>query len=146
MKKLGMLVLALGSMGSLGILGAGCGGGGGGGGPGGLVSHPLQGASQIDIPAGSCIIVNTYPENIPASSVSYDLVDQYGDDNYEVGVVPSSYTCQFPPSQAFVDDTFVGSFNAPAASVPAGTYDLDIICQNALQDCLVTSISWEATY
>jgi hypothetical protein len=145
MKKLGMLVLALGSMGSLGILGAGCGSGGGGG--AGVVSHPLEGASQVDIPAGGCIIVNVNPETIPVpSTVSYNLVDQYGDDNYEVGVVPSNYSCQFSTYQSYVDDTFTGSFNAPPAAVPAGTFDLDVICQNALADCLLTSITWEATY
>ncbi len=138
MKKLGTLVFALGA---LGILGAGCGSGGAVG-----VSHPLEGASNVAIPAGSCIIVNADPETIPASTITYTLVDGYGDDNYEVGVVPSSYTCQFSTYQSFVDDTFTGSVSAPGAAVPAGTYDLDVICLNAAADCLVTSITWEATY
>jgi hypothetical protein len=134
MTKLGMMVFALGA---LGIAGAGCGSGG--------TTHPLEGASQIDIPAGGCIIVNANPETIPASTVSYTLVDGYGDDNFEVGVVPSSYTCQFNQYLSYVDDIFVGSAS-DSADVPAGTYDLDVICQNAAADCLISSITWDATY
>jgi hypothetical protein len=135
MLKLGVPVLFV-----VGILGCSSGGGGG-------TTYPLPGATGIDIPAGGCIIVNADPQQLPVSTVSYSLADGGGSyaDAYEVGVVPSSYTCQFPPADAFVDDVFVGSAS-DSADVPAGVYDLDVICQNDSADCLIDSITWSATY
>jgi hypothetical protein len=150
MLKLGLPVLV-----AVGIWG--CGGGGGGGGTGGVgggggtggvtgpSTYQLPSGSQIDIPAGGCVIVNAAPQTLPASTVSYSLGDFDGTDTYEVGVVPSSYTCQFPPADAFVDDIFTGSATDSAA-VPAGYYDLDVICQNVAADCLIDTITWSATY
>ncbi|HTB60709.1 MAG TPA: hypothetical protein VLC06_22720 [Polyangia bacterium] len=112
----------------------------------GSTTLTLPGATQIDIVAGDCAIVNTQPQMIPASTVSYNLVDAYGTDSLEVGIVPSSDTCQFAQYQTFVDDTFTGSAAPPSAEVPAGTYDLDIICQNLAADCLISSVTWSATY
>jgi hypothetical protein len=113
--------------------------------PGGPSTYPLPGATQLDIQAGDCVIVNAQPQTLPASTVSYTLVDSDGTDTVEVGVVPSTYTCQFDPNQAYVDDIFTGSAT-DSSQVPAGTYDLDIICQNALGDCLINSATWSATY
>lgn len=123
---------------------ASCGGGGGGGrGPAGPATYTLQGATDLDIPAGTCVIVNASPEEIPASAtVTYSLSDRYGDDAMEVAVVPSSDTCQFT---GFVDDYITGSAS-DSGDVPAGTYDLDVICQNVVQDCVVDSVTWSATY
>ncbi|HLW79888.1 MAG TPA: hypothetical protein VKU44_09855 [Terriglobia bacterium] len=133
--KLGVPVLLV-----LGILG--CGGSSSGGN-----TYPLPGATQIDIPAGGCIIVNAAPQSLPPSTVAYSLDDGGGTyaDSYEVGVVPSSYTCQFPTADAFIDDVFIGSAS-DVGSVPSGIYDLDIICQNASADCLINSVTWSATY
>ena len=118
---------------------AGCGGGGGSG----AATYTLQGAPNLDIPAGTCVIVNSSPEQIPTSAtVTYTLTDHYNDDAMEVAVVPSSDTCQFA---GFVDDGITGSAS-DSGSVPAGTYDLDVICQNAAQDCLVDNVTWSATY
>ena len=140
MLKLGVPVLI-----ALGVLG--CGGSSPGTGTAGTNTYALPGASQIDIPAGGCIIVNDAPQTLPPSTVSYTLTDAGGSylDAYEVGVVPSSYTCQFPTADAFIDDVFTGSAN-DFGSVPAGTYDLDIICQNGSADCLLGSVTWSATY
>lgn len=136
MMKLGVPILL-----ALGIVG--CGGSTSSGG----TTYPLPGGSQIDIPAGGCVIVNALPQSLPASTVAYSLADGGGTypDSYEVGVVPSSYTCQFPTIDAFIDDGFTGSAS-DVGTVPAGTYDLDIICQNGSADCLVDSVTWSATY
>jgi hypothetical protein len=140
MMKLGVPVLL-----AFGILG--CGGSTNPGPGGGVNTYPLPGGSQIDIPAGGCVIVNAAPQSLPASTVSYSLGDGGGSypDTYEVGIVPSSYTCQFPTADAFIDDVFTGSAS-DSGSVPAGIYDLDIICQNGSADCLVDSVTWSATY
>ena len=95
--------------------------------------------------ADRSIIVNAVPQQLPPSTVSYTLTGFYSTDWWEVGVLPSNYTCQFDPNNAFVDDIFVGSAT-DSASVPAGTYDLDIICQNTVADCVLSSITWSATY
>jgi hypothetical protein len=137
MRKLGMLMIA-----ALGIVGCGSSTTST---PPGAVTYSLPGGSNILLAAGDCIIVNAAPQSMPASTVAYTLTDGYGDDAYEVGVVPSTYTCQFNPNIAFVDDIFVGSAS-DAAGVPAGTYDLDVICQNAAADCLITDITWTTTY
>ena len=139
MMKLGLTVLL-----ALGILGCG---GSSNPGPSGGNTYPLPGATQIDIPAGGCIIVNAAPQSLPPSTVAYSLADAGGTyaDAYEVGVVPSSYTCQFPTADAFIDDVFTGSAS-DVGTVPAGIYDLDIICQNGSADCLIDSVSWSATY
>ncbi len=63
-------------------------------------------------------------------------------DALEVAVVPSSDTCQYA---GYIDDAVTGSAT-DSGTVPAGTYDLDIICQNAVDDCLVDTVSWSATY
>jgi hypothetical protein len=111
----------------------------------GGVAYALPGGSNISIAAGDCVIVNAAPQTLPASTVSYTLTDGYTDDSFEVGVVPSTYTCQFDQYQSFVDDHFAGSAT-DAAAVPPGTYDLDVICQNAVLPCLIADISWSATY
>ncbi|HLK90849.1 MAG TPA: hypothetical protein VKZ18_13205 [Polyangia bacterium] len=139
MKRLGTFVFALAVSVAVGT--AGCGGGG----SSGPVSHPLPGATQIDIAAGQCYIVNAVPQSLPPSTVSFTLVDAYGTDLYEVGVVPSSNTCYFDQTIAVIDDAVPGS-GSDSAAVPAGTYDLDVICQNSVSDCLLDSITWEATY
>jgi hypothetical protein len=110
MLKLGMLVFM--------VAIAGCGSGSSGG-----VNYPLPGASQFDIPPGQCIVVNTAPQTLPLSVVSYDLVDAGGSyaDAYEVGVVPSSYTCLFNQYKSYVDDTFVGSAATRHKSRPGPT-------------------------
>ena len=136
MRKLGMLMIA-----AMGI--AGCGSSTTT--TSGAITYPLPGGSQIRIPAGTCVIVNAAPQSMPAALVAYTLTDGYTDDNFEVGVVPSTDTCYFAQSTAYVDDIFPGSAN-DSANVPAGTYDLDIICQNLTADCLVADISWTATY
>ena len=112
----------------------------------GSTTLTLLGATHIDIVAGDCAIVNAQPQTIPASSVSYNVVDAYGTDNLEVGILLSSDGCQFTQYQSFVDDTFTGSAAPPSAEVPAETYDLDIICQNLAADCLISSVTWSATY
>jgi hypothetical protein len=139
MMKLGVPVLV-----ALGVLGCGSSSPGGGG---GTNTYALPGASQIDIPAGSCIIVNAAPQSLPFSTVSYSLIDAGGTylDAYEVGVVPSSDTCQFSTTDAFIDDIFTGSAS-DSGTVVAGTYDLDIICQNGSADCQLGSVTWSATY
>ena len=138
MMKLGVPILL-----ALGIVGCG---GSTNPGPGpGVTTYPLPSGSQIDIPAGGCVIVNAAPQTLPASTVSYTLADFDGTDSYEVGVVPSNYTCQFPTADAFVDDLFTGSATDSAA-IPAGVYDLDVICQNGSADCLIDTITWSATY
>ncbi|HVV49682.1 MAG TPA: hypothetical protein VHO06_08485 [Polyangia bacterium] len=138
MRKLGLVIVALGLV--------GCGGSGNGSGPGGRVTYPLQGATGLDIAAGDCVIVNGTPEQIPtAATISYTLTDHYDDDNMEVGVVPSSYTCQFSTYSTFIDDTISASAT-DSGNVPAGVYDLDIICENLVQDCLIDSVTWSATY
>jgi len=146
MLKLGVPVLFV--VGVLGCGGGGSPGGGAGGGGGGgvqVTTYALDTATGIDIPAGSCAIVNAQPQTLPLSTVSYSVVDEYNDDNLEVGVVPSTDTCQFNPNQAFIDDIVVGSAT-DSGQAPAGTYDLDIICQNLASDCLVSSATWSATY
>jgi hypothetical protein len=143
MLKLGVPVLLV--VGIFGCGGSSPGPGGGGGTGGGVNTYPLPSASQIDIPAGGCVIVNAAPQSLPASTVSYSLADFDGTDSYEVGVVPSNYTCQFPTADAFVDDVFTGSATDSAA-IPAGIYDLDVICQNVSGDCLIDTITWSATY
>jgi len=126
----------------------GCGGGTrSDGSSGGVSTYPLPGGSQIRIAAGDCIIVNADPQSLPPATVSYSLTDAGGSypDTYEVGVVPSSDTCQFSQADSFVDDGFTGSAGDSAA-VPTGTYDLDVICQNGSVDCLIDRITWSATY
>ena len=139
MVKLGVPVLL-----ALGI--SGCGGSNPGPG-GGASTYALPGGSQIHIPAGGCIIVNSAPQSLPASTVFYSLTDGGGayPGTYEVGVVPSTDTCPFPTADAFVDDGFTGSAS-DVGTVPAGIYDLDIICQNGSADCLIDSVTWSATY
>jgi hypothetical protein len=48
-------------------------------------------------------------------------------------------------SAAFIAASFVGSATN-SASVPAGTYDLDIICGNNATDCLISDVTWQAAY
>jgi hypothetical protein len=133
MRKLGMVVLV--------VAIAGCGSGG--------VAHPLQGNSQLDILPGQCGILNPTPQTLPHSVVSWALTDAGGGHPgaYVVGVVPSSDTClNFYRYQSYVDETFVGSAS-DSGEVPAGTYNLDLICQNgANNDCFVSSVTWSATY
>jgi hypothetical protein len=142
MRRLGMLMIA-----AIGVVG--CGSSGSTTTtttpPPSVMTYSLPGGSNILIQAGGCIIVNAAPQSMPQATVSYTLTDGYSDDAFEVGVVPSTYDCQFDPNIAFVDDIFVGSANDSAA-VPAGTYDLDVICQNATVDCLIADISWTTTY
>ena len=139
MGKLGLVAFTLGIVGSIGV--AGCGGSTT---VTGAVTYPLPGASSIDLLPGDCIIVNAAPQSLPASTVSYSLTDLYAD-NLEVGVVPSSYTCQFSTYSTFIDDTFSGSAS-DSGGVPAGTYDLDVICENLISDCLIDTVTWSATY
>ncbi|HSY40505.1 MAG TPA: hypothetical protein VLA79_13285 [Polyangia bacterium] len=137
-----MMKLAVPVLLALGILGCG---GSSNPGPGGA-TYPLPGATQIDIPAGSCIIVNAAPQSLPPSTVFYSLTDGGAyPGTYEVGVVPSSDTCQFSQADSFIDDGFTGSAS-DTGTVLAGVYDLDIICQNASADCFVDSVTWSATY
>jgi hypothetical protein len=140
MRKLGMLMIA-----AMGIVGCGSSSTPTDTGTGVPVTYTLPGGSGIRMPAGTCVIVNTAPQSMPAATVSYTLTDGYTDDNFEVGIVPSADTCYFSTSDSFVDDVFVGSATDSAA-VPAGTYDLDIICENAGADCLVADITWTTTY
>ena len=134
MRHLGLAVMAL-------VL-VGCGGGSAAG-PTGPATYTLEGASGLDIPAGTCVIVNASPEQIPTTAtITYDITDHYNDDAMEVAVVPSSDTCSFA---GFIDDAISGSAS-DSGTVSPGTYDLDIICQNSVQDCLVDSAAWSATY
>jgi hypothetical protein len=125
-----------------------CGGDGGSAGPPsyaptGPATYPLPGASGLDLPAGSCFIVNASPVQIPTTAnVAYAITDHYDDDLLEVAVVPSSDTCDFT---GFVDDSITGSAT-DSGTVPAGTYDLDVICQNSVQDCFIDDVTWSATY
>lgn len=134
MRDLGIALVALAVI--------GCGGGGTSG-PAGPVTYSLQGASGLDIAPGDCVIVNASPEQLPtAATVAYDVTDHFDDDALEVAVVPSSDTCQFT---GYIDDSITGSAS-DSGPVPAGIYDLDIICQNAVQDCLIDNVAWSATY
>jgi hypothetical protein len=74
-----------------------------------IVTYSLPRGTAIDIAAGGCIIVTAQPQTLPLSTVSYSVMDEYNDDNLEVGVVPSNNLCHFNPSQAFIDDIVVGS-------------------------------------
>lgn len=136
MQRIGVALVVLGLV--------GCGGGGTvRTGPSGPTTYTLQGAGALDIAPGDCVIVNASPESIPTTAtISYEVVDHFNDDALEVAVVPSSDTCQYA---GYIDDAVTGSAT-DSGTVPAGTYDLDIICQNAVQDCLVDSVSWSATY
>ena len=61
----------------------------------------------------------------------------------------SGSTCGADPLEATglfpLDDTFSGSASDSAES-PAGTYNLDVMCLNTPNDCLISSITWSATY
>ncbi len=140
MRQIGILMFAV-------VAIAGCGSSTSGG-----VTHPLPGASQIDIQPGYCITVNAAaPEALPVSVISFDLADAGSGylDNYLVAAVPSGTACGPDPLEATnlfsLDDTFSGSASDSAQS-PAGTYDLDVLCQNTLNDCLISSITWSTTY
>ena len=118
----------------------------------GEVTHPLSVASGIDaLASGHCMTVNAAPETLPLSVISFDLADGGSGylDSYLVAAVPSGTTCGWDPLEAAnlvpLDDTFTGSASDSAQS-PAGTYDLDVICMNMLNDCLISSITWSATY
>jgi hypothetical protein len=111
---------------------------------GGTTHQLLGGSAALDIPAGGCAIVNNAPETLPASTMSFSVTDGYND-SLSVFVIPSSYACQLNPSASFIANFFTGS-GANSGPVPAGTYDLDIICGNTTTDCLLSSVTWEATY
>jgi hypothetical protein len=140
MRKLGVMAF-------FAVVAVGCGSSGGGSSGGGssTATYNLPGASGFDIPAGSCTIVNTAPQDLPASQVSYHITDHYDDDNLEVGIVLSSNTCQFNQADSYIDDALTGT-GGDSGSVAAGTYDFDIICQNAADDCVIDSATWTATY
>jgi hypothetical protein len=116
----------------------------------GVAAHPLPGASQLDIPPGQCVTINAQPQTIPASVVSFELIDGGGAtvDTYLVAAVPHLTTCGPDPLEATnlfaLDETFSGSSNG-SAHYAAGTYDLDVICENSV-DCLITSLTWSAMY
>jgi len=130
--------------------GAAAGAGGQGAGGAGVV-HPLPGATQVDILPGHCMTINSVAQTLPQSVVSFDLVDggtAYAN-SYRVAAVPSNYTCGADPLEEplppYIDEAVTGSFS-DSAQVPAGDYSLDVICENAVNDCLITSITWSATY
>jgi len=130
--------------------GAAAGSGGQAAGGAGVV-HPLPGATQVDIPSGHCVTINVVPQTLPQSVVSFDLTDGGGAsaNSYRVAAVPSSYTCGADPLEEslppYIDEPFTGSAH-DSAQVPAGDYSLDVICENAVNDCLITSITWSAMY
>jgi hypothetical protein len=144
MGKLGMLVLVVGLV--------GCGSSNTSPGPtGGGTTYPLPVDGIVlpmDIAAGDCVIVNSAPQQLPASTVAYSITPAAGyADTYEIGLVVSSYNCQFPPSDSYIDDVVTtGGTVSDSGVVPGGIYDLDIICQNAASDCVIQDISWSATY
>lgn len=111
---------------------------------GATTNHQLPGAAALDIPAGGCVVVNSAPQALPASTMSFTVTDA-GDDSLAVFVIPSGYGCQLDPSAAFIQNFFTGS-GANSGPVPAGTYDLDIDCSNTAGDCLISNVTWEATY
>jgi hypothetical protein len=134
MKKLAASLLFV-----AGIAGVGCGGGGGGGGP---ITYTLV-SDSFDVPAGVCAAMTPQPQPVPASSMSFTLVDASpGDDLLEMGIIPASAGCNF--NAAIVDEQSTGS-NSDAGPVPAGTYDLFVMCQSVARDCLF-SMTWTATY
>ena len=53
--------------------------------------------------------------------------------------------CDLAKFASFIDDQFTGSASDSGA-VPAGLYDLDVICLNAVNDCLLDTVTWSATY
>jgi hypothetical protein len=132
-----------------GLGGAAMGSGGAAGGAG--VVHPLPGATQVDIPSGHCVTINAVPQTLPQSVVSFDLIDGGGANanSYRVAAVPSNYTCGADPLEEplppYIDEPFTGSAH-DSAQVPAADYSLDVICENPVNDCLITSIAWSATY
>jgi hypothetical protein len=131
----------------LGIAIAGCGSS-----TAGAVVHPLPGATQVDIPgAQHCVTINAVPQTLPASVVSFQLVDGGGayPNGYWLSIVPSGYTCGIDPLEEplppYISEGFSGSFN-DSGQIPAGDYSLDVICENPTNDCLITSITWSAMY
>jgi len=120
--------------------------GGAGGGALGAHTYTLPGRTQIEIAPGECITVNTAPETLPASTVSYALDDGTIVDSYEVAIVPNGYPCEFVTAYAFLDHAFTGSASV-SGPVPDGIYDLDVMCQNVGgADCLTDNLTWSATY
>jgi hypothetical protein len=132
----------------LGIAIAGCGSSSTSGPP---AVHQLPGATGVDIPAQHCVTINAAPQTLPASFVSFELMDGGGTyvDGYRVAIVPSSYTCGADPLEEslppYIDEAFTGSFN-DSAQLPADDYSLDVICENTTADCLIASITWSAMY
>ena len=131
--------------------GAAAGSGGQAAGGAGVV-HSLPGATQVDVPPWpQCVTINTVPQTLPQSVVSFNLIDGGGasPNSYRVAIVPSSYTCgpdpldeSLPP---YLSVAFTGS-GSYSAQVPAADYSLDVICESTVNDCLITSITWSATY
>jgi hypothetical protein len=128
---------------------AGSGGQAAGGAGGAGVVHPLPGATEVDIQSGHCVTINAVAQTLPQSVVSFDLTDSGGGNNYRVAIVPSSYTCGWDPLEGalppYLDALYTGSVH-DSAQLPAGDYSLDLICENAVNDCLIDIITWSATY
>ena len=110
----------------------------------GTTTHQLPGVSALDLPAGGCTTVNSVSETLPASTISFTVTDA-NNDSLAAFVVPSGYGCQVNSGADFIADFFVGSATN-SGPVPAGTYDLDIICDNTAVDCLISSVTWQAAY
>jgi hypothetical protein len=115
------------------------------------VVHPLPGGTQVDILSGHCVTINAVPQTLPPSVVSFELIDGGGSNanGYRVAAVPSNYTCGADPLEEplppYISDRFTGSAS-DSAQFPAGDYNLDVICENPVNDCLIASITWSATY
>jgi hypothetical protein len=134
-----------------GLGGAAAGSGGQAAGGAAGVVHPLPGATQVDIQSGHCVTINAVAQTLPPSVVSFDLIDGGGAsaNGYRVAAVPSNYTCGADPLEEplppYISERFTGSAS-DSAQFPAGDYNLDVICENLVNDCLITSITWSAVY
>ena len=96
--------------------------------------------------ADRSIIVNAVPQQLPPSTVSYTLTGFYSTDWWEVGVLPSNLlSCQFNPNNAFVDNIFIGIGLGLHIS-PGRNLRPRRRPKNTVADCVLSSITWSATY
>jgi hypothetical protein len=106
--------------------------------------HTLVSDDSVDIPAGSCVVVEG-PFNLPSGATNdYTINDHGNGDAMDVTIVDDSFPgCDF--ADGYGTDNVGGSFSSGTGAVPAGSYDFVVQCDNAVDDCQF-DLSWSANY
>jgi hypothetical protein len=106
--------------------------------------HTLVSSQPETVPAGSCIILEG-PFNLPSgASNDYTINDHGNGDLMEVSIVDDTLAdCTF--TDGYGTDSISGSFSGGTGSVPAGSYDFVVACDNSDLDCEF-NLTWSANY